>query len=59
MEVFGNGDIDYRGFAAYLKSERLQTFLIVELASRPDTVITRPLEEDLRLSRIYAEHTFN
>ena len=59
MEVFGDGDIDYRGVAAHLKSELLEPLLIVELAYRPDTVITRPLEEDLRLTRIYAEHIFN
>jgi hypothetical protein len=37
MEVFGDGDIDYRGVAAHLKSELLQPLLIVELAYRPDT----------------------
>lgn len=58
LESLDNGDIDYRTIAAYLKSARLQPLLVVELAYRPQTVITRPLEEDLRLSRVYAEHTF-
>ena len=58
LESLGDGDIDYRNVAAYLKSARLKPLLMVELAYRPDTVITRPLEEDLRLSRIYAEEIF-
>jgi hypothetical protein len=33
-------------------------FLVVELAYEKDTVITRSLEEDLRLSRIYTEKVF-
>jgi hypothetical protein len=31
---------------------------VVELAYRPDTIVTRLLQEDLRLSRIYAEKIF-
>ena len=58
LESLGDGDIDYRKVAAYLKSARLKPLLMVELAYRPETVTTRPLEEDLRLSRIYAEQIF-
>lgn len=58
LESFGNGDIDYPAIAAYLTSARLQPLLVVELAYAHQTVITRPLEEDLKLSRVYAEHTF-
>jgi hypothetical protein len=32
--------------------------VVVELAYRENTVVTRPLAEDLRLSRIYAEQVF-
>jgi inosose dehydratase len=58
LESLDDGDIDYRKVAAYLKSARLQPLLMVELAYRPQTTITRSLEEDLRLSRVYAEHIF-
>lgn len=59
LESLSDGDIDYRAIAAYLKSEHLQPLLMVELAYRPNTAVTRPLEEDLRLSRIYAEQVFH
>jgi len=36
----------------------LKPLIVVELAYRPNTVVTRPLEEDLRLSRIYTEKVF-
>lgn len=58
LEAFGDGDIDYRQIAAYLKEAELQPLLVVELAYMKDTVVTRPLEEDLRLSRKYAERVF-
>jgi sugar phosphate isomerase/epimerase len=58
LESLSDGDIDYRAIAAYLHRSRLAPLLMVELAYRPNTVITRPLEEDLRLSRQYAERTF-
>jgi inosose dehydratase len=58
LESLTDGDIDYRKIADYLKSEKLEPLLMVELAYRPNTVITRPLEEDLQLSRVYAEQTF-
>jgi inosose dehydratase len=57
-ESLGDGDIDYRQIAAYLKNAHLQPLLMVELAYRPNTATTRPLEQDLQLSRIYAEEIF-
>lgn len=59
LESFSDGDIDYREIAAYLERENLKPLLVVELAYMPNTVITRPLEEDLRLSRVYAERVFH
>ena len=58
MEEFGDGDIDYRPVAAYLKEIGYQGPLLVELAYEKATSPTRPLEEDLRRSRIYAEKIF-
>ncbi len=58
LEDVEDSDIDYRQVAAYLKKENLKPLIVVELAYRPQTKITRPLEEDLRLSRIYTEKIF-
>ena len=58
LESFMSGDIDYFQIASYLKQINLRPLLVVELAYRNQTVVTRPLEEDLRLSRIYAERVF-
>lgn len=58
LEDVEDSDIDYRKVAAYLRQADLTPLIIVELAYRPNTVITRPLEEDLRRSRIYAEKVF-
>jgi inosose dehydratase len=57
-ESLGDGDIDYRQIAAYLKTAHLEPLLMVELAYRPNTVVTRPLQEDLKLSREYTEEIF-
>ena len=59
LESLTDGDIDYHAIAAYLKSADLQPLLMVELAYRSNTTVTRPLGEDLRLSRVYAEAVFN
>lgn len=59
LESFSDGDIDYRRIAAFLEREKLNPLLVVELAYMPNTVVTRPLEEDLRLSRVYAERVFH
>lgn len=58
-EDFGEGDIDYRQVAACLKRMGFQGWLIVELAYAKDTNVTRPLEENLRISRRYAETVFD
>ncbi len=58
LESFGKGDINYRPIAAYLNQEHIKPLLVVELAYMKQTVVTRRLEEDLRLSRIYAEQVF-
>ena len=57
-EALGEGDLDYAQVAAYLREIKFAGYLLVELAYEKATVITRPLEEDLRLSRLYAEKTF-
>jgi sugar phosphate isomerase/epimerase len=58
LEDLEDGDIDYREIAAYLKRAALKPLLVVELAYRENTLVTRPLAQDLRLSRIYAEQVF-
>ena len=58
LEALEDGDIDYREIAAFMKREKLKPLVVVELAYRENTAITRPLAEDLRLSRIYAEQVF-
>lgn len=58
LEDLEPGDIDYPAIAAYLAVSNLQSYIVVELAYRKDTVITRPLTDDLRISREYAERIF-
>lgn len=58
LEDLEDSDIDYRKVAEYLKDKGLAPLIVVELAYRPNTIVTRSLEEDLRLSRIYAERIF-
>jgi len=58
LEDLEDSDIDYGSVAEYLREHGLNPLIVVELAYRPKTVITRSLEEDLRLSRLYAEKTF-
>jgi inosose dehydratase len=58
LEAVEDGDVDYRKIAAYFKQSGLKPLIVVELAYRPNTVVTRSLEEDLRLSRIYTEKVF-
>jgi inosose dehydratase len=57
-EAFEEGDIDYSQIAAYLKRTRFAGLLTVELAYEKGTAITRSLEEDLRLSRVFTEKVF-
>ena len=58
LEDLEDSDIDYGGVAGYLRQHSLNPLIVVELAYRPNTVVTRSLEEDLRLSRLYAERVF-
>jgi len=58
LEAFGDGDIDYRRISAYLNDQKLKPLLVIELAYQPDTAVTRPLVDDLRLSREYAARIF-
>jgi inosose dehydratase len=58
LESFGEGDLDYVEIAATVKKLKLPPLIVVELAYRNETAVTRPLEEDLRLSRVYAEKVF-
>lgn len=58
LEDVEDSDIDYRKVARYLRQERLYPLVVVELAYRPQTVVTRSLEEDLRRSRVYTEKVF-
>ncbi|MFB3921394.1 MAG: sugar phosphate isomerase/epimerase family protein [Terriglobia bacterium] len=58
-EDFNEGDVDYHKIAAHLTQTGYNGYLVVELAYEKGTTITRSLEEDLRLSRIYAERVFD
>ena len=58
LEDLEDSDIDYRAVATYLKHANLNPLIVVELAYRPNTLVTRSLVEDLRLSRQYAERVF-
>jgi len=54
----GDGDVDYRRVAAYLKEIRFRGWLMVELAYEKGTPRTRLLEENLRISLAYARKLF-
>ncbi len=58
LEDVEDSDIDYRKVAAYLQRERLHPQIVVELAYRPNTAVTRTLQEDLLRSRLYTERVF-
>jgi inosose dehydratase len=58
LEDLEDSDIDYGKVAKYLRDEGLSPLIVVELAYHPNTIVTRPLKEDLRLSRVYAERIF-
>jgi inosose dehydratase len=58
LEDLEDSDINYYKIATYLKQQSRRPLIVVELAYRPATIITRPLAEDLRLSRLYAEKIF-
>ncbi len=58
-EALGDGDLDYVPVAAYLREIGFSGYLMVELAYEKGTQVTRSLEENLRLSRQYAEKVFH
>jgi inosose dehydratase len=58
LEAVEDGDVDYRQVAELLNQEEVKPLVVVELAYRENTLVTRPLGEDLRLSRIYTEKIF-
>jgi inosose dehydratase len=58
LEELADGDIDYYSVAAELKKLHYRGWLTVELAWDPNTQITRPLVEDLKRSRQYAQRVF-
>ena len=57
-EDFSDGDIDYGKVARYLQRVEYAGLLTVELWYEKTTKTTRPREENLRISREYAEKTF-
>ena len=57
-EDFGPGDIDYQQVADYLRGISFNGYLVVELAYEKNTQISRSLDEDLRLSRLYTDKIF-
>lgn len=59
LEDVEDSDINYHQVAAYLQQANLSPLIVVELAYRPTTVITRPLEQDLLRSRQYTEKVFS
>jgi inosose dehydratase len=57
-ESLGDGEVDYRAVAKFMKQIKYQGYLSVELAYEKGTDPKRPLEEDLKISREYAEKMF-
>ena len=53
------GDINWRDMAAFLRSISFDGFAVVELAHRPATKVTRTVEENIRVSREWAEKVFD
>lgn len=58
LEAVEPGDIDYSKIAAYLREAKLYPLIVVELAYRENTVVTRSLLEDLQRSREYVKEIF-
>jgi inosose dehydratase len=58
QEALGDGDVDYRQVAGWLREVGYQGYVLVELAYEKETRPTRSLEENLRRSRQYAESVF-
>ncbi len=58
LEAFEDGDIDHHEIAVTMNRLQLKPLVVIELAYHSDTVVTRSLRDDLRVSRIYAERVF-
>ena len=58
LEELADGDVDYGTIAGDLKKAKYSGYLVVELAYEKETKITRPLEESLKRSRVWAERVF-
>lgn len=58
LESVDDGDVDYRKIAAYLAQAALYPLIVVELAYRDNTMVTRPLADDLKRSRLYTQQVF-
>lgn len=57
-ETLGDGDIDYHQVRDTLDAVGFHGWVIVELAYEPQTVLTRPLAENARISRDYVRTVF-
>lgn len=58
LEDLEPGDVDYGAIDQYLKAAGSKPLVVVELAYRDNTAVSRPLGEDLSISRRYAEKIF-
>lgn len=58
-ETLGEGDLDYTKVKVLLDSVGYKGWYTVELAYEEETVRTRSLEENLRLSREYVRELFD
>lgn len=58
LESVEDGDVDYRQIAAYFAQAAIYPLIVVELAYRDNTVVTRSLPDDLKRSRIYTQQMF-
>jgi inosose dehydratase len=58
LEAVEDGDVDYRQVAQYFAGAGIYPLIVVELAYRDNTVVTRPVVDDLKRSRLYTERVF-
>lgn len=58
LQAFEPGDIDHAAIAKTLREVKIKPLVVVELAYHDDTLITRSFQENVRVSRVYAEDVF-
>lgn len=58
MEDFGEGDIDYEAYRDLLEKINYEGWITVELAYEGQTKITKPLAENIKISRDYIRKVF-